>query len=825
MSTTSIPQSFATRIPPVSAETTISLPPVRGTFTQHQPALTATVSVRSLHTTPHAHMLAEALRLAALGVYVVPLHAPLFNDAGERTGCTCEAHKRSPHYQQWLTDRGQAHKFNPEFNCRTPGKHPRVSDWETQATTDPGIIRGWFAKWGGVNLGVAPGKSGLLVLDADSYRDNYAGLDLLSPSDQQTATTITGNGGQHLYFQMPVGANYGNANNTLPEGIDIRGHGGMVVVYPSVHPSGRQYQWEDGYDLAECPPRPLPASLVALLDAAQATGKSPRSVRFTTPATTTPTTAAPELGQWHLSTATLDRIFNPAPVGQRSENDMSAITALVYAGATDDQILGVFEHCPIGVQGKFADAGHAYLARTIDRARTFAAANPRPDVQATVEAVRLWIRTHSFGALVPAELQTHRIDRSTGETTIVYMTDATDTRVADAVLGVMLDAGRLAVDIGKKRLGALAGVGPNTAVNALGRLGFLFTVTQGGHGAHVALVDPCRLAQMDPYLTTTQCDHRGPSEPNDKTTGVNGVRIESAGNEYSARKNADPFLAGTSRHVKKEITAAAAVLEISYVSALDIFAFKSLGEGGLRIIDAMLRVGADMTIAEMADETGKRPASLRKSCQRLLQHNLVDATREGSTGPTSYSVPADVWDRLAGVAPHLRSYKMSDQREDKRLEAAQQWTQHEITAATVAGEVELSVKLERRFAKQATARIPRLESLHPALSAQEIERLAYEVAAYKRSPDREAVVRTARQMAQDDHTLRVLTIVNCLTNHATQTGRLPALPVLADDGTRVQMMTIEGQMFEVAMVADVLRNPALVARTMHGVEEIYTLAR
>ena len=37
-------------------------------------------------------------------------------------------------------------------------------------------------------------------------------------------------------------------------------------------------------------------------------------------------------------------------------------------------------------------------------------------------------------------------------------------------------------------------------------------------------------------------------------------------------------------------------------------------------------------------------------------------------------------------------------------------------------------------------------------------------------------------------------------------------------------VTIEGQTFERAMIADVLRNPALVKRTMQGVEEVYAQA-
>jgi len=749
-------------------------------------------------TTPHAHMLAEALAYAAQGLHVLPLHAPVFDDAGVCVGCTCEGHKRSANYQDWLTGKGRGHKFDPAFTCRTPGKHPRLSDWEAEASTDPATIRGWFAKWPTLNLGIAPGKSDLLMLDADTYKRDYAGADLLTQADQRTATAISGSGGQHLYYKMPAGATYGNATGDLPTGIDIRGHGGMVVVYPSIGPSGRTYQWEDGYSLAECPPIPLPAALVAILDAAQAKSTPAHTVTFTTP-----TTEPPQLGQWHLSKKIIDLIFKPAPVGERSEADYSVCLSLVYAGATDDDILAVFEHCPIGAQGKFAESGRGYLARTIGQTRGFAAANPRPDVRATVAGLRMWIRTHSFAEFVPTALKTHRSDRATGEIAIVYMTDATDTRVADAVLDAMATGGRLEITIGKKRLGNLAGVSCNTALAALDRLsGWLFDVTPDPMGARVALVENCRLHQIDPYVFgTPHVNNRDQSDANDVSTGVNGFRIANDANEYSPRKGDDPFLAGTSRHVKRQMGDAATTLGITDREALAQFTFKSFGESGLRVLDAMLRVGADMTTQELAEETGKKQSAIRTACQRLARHGLLDATREGSTGPTVYSLADDVWAQLEAATPHLRSYKMSDQREDKRLERAQQWTQHEIAAAAATGDREQATQLERRFAKQAKTRLPHLESLHPDLSAKEIERLAYEVAAYKRNPDREAAIKAQRDAGRDEHRATVALVADLIAD------TLDAGTTQAD-----VLATVAQYGFDEALVRAVLGDQRLIER-------------
>jgi DNA-binding transcriptional ArsR family regulator len=438
------------------------------------------------------------------------------------------------------------------------------------------------------------------------------------------------------------------------------------------------------------------------------------------------------MAQWFISKDIRTLIAKPAQRGERSEADYSVCLSLVYAGATNDDILAVFEHNSIGKDGKFAEDGPRYLARTIGRARAFAEANPRPDVPATIELLRLWIRTHSFAEHVPTSPDG------------IYRTDATDTKIADAICDAMLEDNRLDIVIGKKRLGKLAGAGCNTAERALGRLnGWLFTVTPDKFGARVALVEKCRFHSLDPSLSVLSVTTRDPSSEYDKITGVI--------NEYSPRKADDAFLAGTSRHVKQQMKDVATALDITDREALEQFTFKGFGESGLRVIDAMLRVGDDMTTQELADETGKKQSAIRLACSRLVQHGLLEATREGSRGAKVYSLADNVWERLAAVAPHLRTYKLSAQRENKRLECAQAWTKVEIAKAEAAGDTEQAVKLERRFAKQAKTRITHLESLYPDLSIDDIERLAYEVAAWKRSEKTQQAITTERTEQRDEH--------------------------------------------------------------------------
>ncbi len=665
----------------------------------------------------HALTLQEALKLAAHGVYIVPLHAPLFDDAGALVGCTCEAWKRSKKHQEWLTGKGLGHKYDPDFKCRTPGKHPRLADWEAQASKDPAIIRGWFAKWDRLNLGIAPGKSGLLAVDHDAYKENYAGADLISREDEQAPTNITQSGGQHLIFQKPEGKTYTNANNTLPEGVDIRCDGGMIVVYPSIGPSGRQYQWEDGYSLFDIEPPPLPKALEALLDAAQAQSKPAKAVEFTTP-----TTEAPQLGQWHLSKEVKNLIFNPAPTGQRSESDMKVVTSLCYAGATDDQILAVFEHCPIGVNGKFAESGRGYLARTIGRARVFVEAHPRPNALATIALLRLWNRTHDIAAHVPA---------GPGRRCL--------RRVVDAICDKFEDDERLIVNAGKKLLAKLAGVDAKSVKNALALLnGVLIDVTPGEHGSHIALVDNCRLQQLHPALSVVPGeDKRGEVSANDK-------------NLYSPHKADDAFATGVSRFVKNKVRDAAQATGQTYREALNDYTAPGLGEGVLLACDTAQRLG-DMTAQEYAAEAGIKLSSARSHLRRAELRGLAESYREGSRGPKVYSFAPDFWSKIEAMTPDLRTFNRYPQREAKRIEGAQQWTKAEQEKAEAAGDKEQSLKLERRFNRLATERRPHLARLHPDLPAKDIERLAYEVAAYKRSLDKEAAIKAIRTEQRTEH--------------------------------------------------------------------------
>lgn len=193
------------------------------------------------------NMLDEALRLAELGWYVLPCHTPILKYGWN---CSCESWRR---------------KKAPDYNCSNPGKHPRTSHGLDDASNDPEQIREWWKQWPSANIGVNCGMSGILMVDRDSYKDNYRGHDL--ELDENTVTAISGGGGGHLYYRMEPGDPFGNSTKGLPAGIDIRGHGGLVIVAPSLHESGNRYQWELDYGPWDVDMAPIPPNLREILEA------------------------------------------------------------------------------------------------------------------------------------------------------------------------------------------------------------------------------------------------------------------------------------------------------------------------------------------------------------------------------------------------------------------------------------------------------------------------------------------------------------------------------------------------------------------------------
>jgi len=130
------------------------------------------------------------------------------------------------------------------------------------ATKDESLIKKWWTRWPDANVGIATGTvSGLIVLDVDLHPGcdgNETLKDLEAQNGRLTGTveSITGGGGRHILFSHP-GCEVRNKTGFAP-GLDIRADGGYIVAPPSMHGSGKEYEWEasshpDNVPLAEIP--------------------------------------------------------------------------------------------------------------------------------------------------------------------------------------------------------------------------------------------------------------------------------------------------------------------------------------------------------------------------------------------------------------------------------------------------------------------------------------------------------------------------------------------------------------------------------------------
>lgn len=134
------------------------------------------------------------------------------------------------------------------LNCGSAGKHPLVRRGLHEATTDKTQIETWWRRWRNANVGLVTGEaSGIVVVDIDLPRA-FESLDTIFHKLPRTLTGLTGGGGVHLIYRCSEDT-LGNSAGRLPgidgnlPGIDLRSNGGYIVAPPSIHRSGRSYEW------------------------------------------------------------------------------------------------------------------------------------------------------------------------------------------------------------------------------------------------------------------------------------------------------------------------------------------------------------------------------------------------------------------------------------------------------------------------------------------------------------------------------------------------------------------------------------------------------
>lgn len=153
-------------------------------------------------------------------------------------------------------------------NCgANAAKHPLLRRGSHDASADLDQVRRWLDRWPVANWGMIP-PPGTIVVDVDPRNggdDALAELQRVHSPLPETLTARTGSGGLHYWF-----AYTGPVRGKLCTGVDLKGPSGYVVAPPSVHISGRPYEWIDPdavsvpaptwFRTVLEPPRPAPGS-------------------------------------------------------------------------------------------------------------------------------------------------------------------------------------------------------------------------------------------------------------------------------------------------------------------------------------------------------------------------------------------------------------------------------------------------------------------------------------------------------------------------------------------------------------------------------------
>jgi DNA-binding MarR family transcriptional regulator len=195
-------------------------------------------------------MLSSSLVYIERGWYVVLLHG-----VRDDLSCTCGG---------------------PHREGKRVGKHPRLPEAQSGASTDPEVIRRWLAEFPDSNIGVMLGLSGLLVLDGDCA----AVVRLLDERLPGTWRQRTQSGAHLLYDSGGV---WGRKQTKVDYvGLDILCGENYAVMHPSRTRDGGNYECSDV--TAAIHPAPLFAREVALRDGEvppekRSTGRRPSTVR------------------------------------------------------------------------------------------------------------------------------------------------------------------------------------------------------------------------------------------------------------------------------------------------------------------------------------------------------------------------------------------------------------------------------------------------------------------------------------------------------------------------------------------------------------------
>lgn len=128
--------------------------------------------------------------------------------------------------------------------ARDGSKAPLVKGGWHAASNEWPCLEVWCEQFPDANAGVPTGAgTGIVVIDIDGEEGEASLRRLLSGFRTWPETARVSSGrGYHDYFQHP-GFDVKSTAGVIAPGIDVRGDRGSIIVPPSIHKSGKAYQW------------------------------------------------------------------------------------------------------------------------------------------------------------------------------------------------------------------------------------------------------------------------------------------------------------------------------------------------------------------------------------------------------------------------------------------------------------------------------------------------------------------------------------------------------------------------------------------------------
>lgn len=145
---------------------------------------------------------------------------------------------------------------------KSAGKHPIAARWQKTTTSDVDAVRDARSKRPNANVGIALGGDARLVaVDIDGEKGRASWATYIEANGRVAPVTLTQrtgrpDGGEQRIYSLAKRHDpkrLGNRASFRYPGIDTRVDNGQVVVPPSVHGSGKRYEWIVRAPIAEIP--------------------------------------------------------------------------------------------------------------------------------------------------------------------------------------------------------------------------------------------------------------------------------------------------------------------------------------------------------------------------------------------------------------------------------------------------------------------------------------------------------------------------------------------------------------------------------------------